>query len=318
MINTIDIDDLRALDLNLLPVFAVLLQERSTTKAAAHLGMGQPAVSAALARLREVFNDPLFTRVARGLEPTPRALDLAAKLEPGFTAIRSALRPPAAFDPATVSAVVRLGLPDNHEHFLMPRLLVELQRRAPGIRIVARPTSGATAPRQLDDHEIDLACGRIDHTAAWQRRQELLKVGYLTLFSRSRLGFKGELTLARFLALPHLLMSAGGDLEGVVDEALKRIGKTRRVIYATSRFAAIPGVLQRVRAVATLPEHSATRFAKAYRLETAPPPVPLQPYMTALVWLSRLDEDPLHRWLRQTIIECLREIGAGKNSGAPV
>jgi DNA-binding transcriptional LysR family regulator len=310
MINTINADDLRRLDLNLLPVFAALLQERSTTRAATTLGLGQPAVSAALARLREAFGDPLFTRVPRGLEPTPRALTVAAQLAPAFAAIREALRPPESFDPSKASLTARVGMPDNHEHVIMPALLARLQREAPGVRVLVRQTSGTTAGQLLDDDRIDLACGRIDQVGAWQHRQVLVPVNYLCLYDKRMLRLSGPLTLTRFLAAPHLLVSARGDFEGIVDDALKKLRKTRRVVYATANFSSIPGVLQRIPAIATLPEHAARRFAKSYRLEAVAPPLSLPSYETALVWLTKYDQDPVHRWLRlmvSTVVKAIHE-----------
>jgi LysR family transcriptional activator of mexEF-oprN operon len=316
MINNIDPDDLRSLDLNLLPVFTMLLQERSTTRAAARLGLGQPAVSAALARLREAFSDPLFTRVPRGLEPTPRALSIAAQLGPALAAIRDALRPPESFDPAKSSLTVRLGMPDNHEHFVMPALLERLQRGAPGIRVLVRHASGATAAQLLDDDRVDLVCGRVDRVSAWQHRQALMPVSYLCLYDKRLVRLPGPLTLARFLAVPHLLVSAGGDFQGVVDQALEKLGKVRRVIYATPHFSSIPVVLQRVAAIATLPEHAARRFAKVYRLEAAEPPVRLSSYETSLVWLAKYDQDPAHRWLRSVVMETIHALKSDSRPAA--
>jgi DNA-binding transcriptional LysR family regulator len=308
MIDSIDPDDLRRVDLNLIPVFATLLQERSTTRAAERLHLGQPAVSAALTRLRHTFGDPLFTRVPRGLEPTPRALALAAQLGPALAAIRQALRPAQAFDPAQAKVTLRLGMPDNQEHAVMPELLARLQGEAPHMRIVVRQTASDSAARLLDEQQIDLACGRIDKVAAWQRRQALAPVNYLCLYDRRLLPQLKPLTLARFLAVPHLLVSPRGDFSGVVDEALAKLGKTRRVIYATPHFASVPAVLRRVAAIATLPSHAALRFAKVYRLEIAEPPVELPGYQTSLAWLARYDEDPLHCWLRALITTTVRSI----------
>lgn len=308
MINTIDWDDLRGLDLNLLPVLAMLLQERSTTRAAKRLRLGQPAVSSALARLREAFGDQLFTRVPKGLEPTPRALALAAQLGPAMSAISQSLRPQESFDPATAEITIRLGMPDNHEHAVMPELLARLQETAPGVRVIVRQTSGATVAGLLDEQEIDLACGRIDRVSAWHRREVLVPVKCMCLYDKRHARFAAPLTLARFVAAPHVMMSAGGDFHGLIDEALAKIGKVRRVIYATPHFASIPIVLRRVAAIATLPDHSARRFAKAYRLTMVEPPLALPSYETALVWAAKYQDDPAHRWLRSIVSNTVRHL----------
>lgn len=308
VINTIDLNDLRTLDLNLLPVFLTLLEERSTTKAAAKLGMGQPAVSAALARLREVFTDPLFVRIPRGMEPTDRALELGSLLLPAIGSIQQSLRPREVFLPENAKVTFRLGLPDNHEHFLVPELLSRLRDMAPGVRLVTRQGSGQTAPSMLDTREIDLFCGRIDKVGAWQRRVPLRSVNYLCLYDNSRLRLTGSVTLAKFVALPHLLASAKGDIEGIVDVALAKIGKSRRVIFATQHFSTLPVVLKRIPAIATLPEQSARKFAIDYGLTAGPPPLPLPSYETALAWLAKFDEDPMHRWFREIVQQAVMDL----------
>jgi LysR family transcriptional regulator, mexEF-oprN operon transcriptional activator len=115
--------ELRHVDLNLLPVFLTLMRERSLTKAAKVLHLGQPAVSAALKRLRNTFGDELLYRTARGMEPTWRAIELAALIEPVMGDMLRAVDVPRRFDPATEQRIFRIGMPDNHEYFLMPALL---------------------------------------------------------------------------------------------------------------------------------------------------------------------------------------------------
>ena len=318
MMNNIDLDDLRTLDLNLLPTFLMLLEERSTTKAAAKLGIGQPAVSAALARLREIFKDPLFVRIPRGMEPTDRALELGSLIAPAIGSIQQSLRPREVFTPEKASLTLRLGLPDNHEHFIIPELLHRLQSKAPDVRLITRQTSGYTAPSMLDAREIDLACGRIDKISAWQRREPLRTVNYLCLYDNEQLRLSGSLSLAKFTASPHLLTSARGDFEGIVDKALAKLGKTRRVIFATQHFSALPVVLKRIPAIATLPEQSAKQFAVDYKLVATAPPLFIPSYETALVWLGRFDEDPVHQWfraiVRQTVVDLTKPLQRAKKN----
>jgi LysR family transcriptional activator of mexEF-oprN operon len=300
MIDSIDTLALRGLDLNLLPVFAALLRERSTVRAASALDIGQPAVSAALARLRIVFGDPLFVRVPRGLEPTPRALEIAGRIAPALFAIQASMIGSDHFDPATSTATLRLGMPDHLEHATAPRLLERLMSIAPGIRIDIRPTNGRIAATMLDAGELDLACGRIDRVPSWQRREVVADVGYLCLFDSRRVGFR-SLDLDRFLSVPQLLVSTSGDALGVVDRVLATLGRTRNVVFTTSHFTTLPLILRRMAAIATLPEHAARFFAREYRLVAAPAPLALPRYETALVWLARNEESAMHRWLRDVV-----------------
>lgn len=315
MIDSIDTRVLRGLDLNLLPIFAALLRERSTVRAAAALNLGQPAVSAALARLRTTFADPLFVRVPRGLEPTPRALELAGRIAPALAAIQASLRGADSFDPASSTMTLRLGMPDHHEHALAPLLLARIAVVAPGVRIDIRPANGRTAPAMLDADEIDLACGRIDHVPSWQRREEVAEVGYLCLFDRRQVGFR-TLDLERFLSVPHLLASAVGDAVGVVDRALANLDRERRVVFTTAHFTTLPLVLQRVPAIATLPEHAARYFAHAYGLQATDVPLDLPRYATAMAWLARHQESAPHQWVRDLVRDVLLETFGARKRGA--
>ena len=118
---------------------------------------------------------------------------------------------------------------------------------------------------------------------------------------------KGPLTLEKYLAFPHLLVSAAGDFSGVVDAALTQLGKERRVIFSTSHFLTIPSILLRVPAIATLPEHSARRFAAEFDLTTSAPPVRLEGYTSSLCWLAKHEADPLHRWLREFVAKTVKQ-----------
>jgi len=310
----INFNNLRRTDLNLLPVFLALMQERSITRAAARVYLGQPATSAALKRLRILFRDDLLVRAAGGMEPTDRALALAQQVEALLAGLESALSEAGSFDPAHEQRVFRLGMPDNHQHFLLPPLLALLQHEAPGIRLAVSTANGYTAPKMLDEGEIELACGRIDAVRAWQRRQPLASVGLKTIFDRRQVGFKAPVTLSRFLEFPHLLVSFWGDMEGTLDEALARDGKKRRVILATDSFSVLPVILKEVAAFATLPALAAERFAADYRLEVCDPPIRLPRYSVSLAWLAKTDRDPAHLWLRDAIRRALP--GAQKASPA--
>ena len=149
-------NDLRRVDLNLLIVFETLMHERSVTRAAEKLFLGQPAISAALSRLRTLFDDPLFVRTGRSMEPTARAQEIFAHLSPALDSISTAMSRASEFDPATSTAVFRIGLSDDVEFGLLPPLLRRLRAEAPGIVLVVRrcrcrcrrrlPATGARPP----------------------------------------------------------------------------------------------------------------------------------------------------------------------------
>jgi len=306
----ITLRDFRKVDLNLIPVFLVLMQERNLTRAAARLALGQPAVSAALARLREMLGDPLLIREARGMRPTRRAHELEARLRPLCEDLLLTVNRPAAFDPLKAQATFRLGMPDNHEYFLVPRLIERMQREAPSCRLGVRSVLHVNAIKLLDDGEIDLYCGRLGRTPAVVQREPLMEIGMLSIFDPRLIGGK-RLTLQRFLEHPHVLMSARADFEGAVDAALAKIGHKRHVALSIDNFSTLGPVVSRLPVIATLPEHTARRMASEHGLAIAAPPVDLPKFWTSLAWMARSDGEPAHAWLRKTVREVALTLGAG-------
>jgi LysR family transcriptional activator of mexEF-oprN operon len=301
MIENINEIDFRKADLNLLPVFSALLKERSVTRAAGRLYLGQPAVSAALTRLREMFKDELFLRTAKGMEPTARALELAEQLGPALEIIHREMFGAPRFDPATAERTFRLGMPDSIEVALSPSLIERIQREAPGVRVAIRLAGHEQGAKLLDNHEMDLGISRFTDAASWHRQENLYREGYVSLFDGARLGIGSPIGLEDYLALPHLLMSFSGDFEGVVDEALARRKLRRRVLLSTTRFSALPFMLKETDAIATLPASMARRCAEAFGLTLSPTPVEIETFTVSMLWHARHDRDPGHIWLRETV-----------------
>ena len=166
-------NDLRKVDLNLLIVFETLMHERSVTRAAEKLFLGQPAISAALARLRNLFDDPLFVRTGRSMEPTARAQEIFGHLSPALDSISTALSRAADFDPATSKSVFRIGLSDDVEFGLLPALLRRLRSEAPGIVLVVRRANYLLMPQLLASGEISAGVSYTDELPANAKRKTL-------------------------------------------------------------------------------------------------------------------------------------------------
>ncbi|WP_133717872.1 LysR family transcriptional regulator [Methylocaldum gracile] len=306
MIENINEIDFRKADLNLLPVFSALLKERSVTRAAGRLYLGQPAVSAALMRLREMFKDELFLRTANGMEPTARALELAEQLGPALEIIHREMYGTPRFDPATAERSFRLGMPDSIEVALSPSLIERIQREAPGVRVAIRLAGHERGAKLLDNQEIDLGVSRFTDVASWHRQENLYREGYVCLFDGARLGIPSPIGLEDYLALPHLLMSFSGGFEGVVDEALARRNLRRRVLLSTTRFSALPFILKEADAIATLPASMARRCAEAFKLTLSPAPLEIETFTVSMLWHARHDRDPGHIWLREAVKSIVR------------
>jgi DNA-binding transcriptional LysR family regulator len=294
---TISENDLRRLDLNLLKVFLVLVREKSVSRAAERLFLGQPAVSGALARLREVLQDEILVREGRGMEPTTKAFALYAKLTPAMESIRAAIFEQPAFDPATQSRTFRLGMRDWVESWLMPELMARIQQAAPRVRIAVRASDAQLGVRMLQSEEMDLGVSVFPVGPSWQRREQLVAMGYRCVYDAKRLGVSSPLTLEQYLAHPHLVTPTQTDFHGVVDDELVGRSKRRTVIYTTSRFAALPLILRRAAVIATVPEQSAQHWAELFGLTSSPVPVRIAPSAISMIWHAKRESDAGLQWL---------------------
>src|SRR5262249_12895583 len=294
-------NDFRKLDLNLLVAFQVLVREKSVSRAAERLFLGQPAMSGALARLRDVLQDEILVRSGRGMEPTTKALALYAQLTPALESIRATLFEQPAFDPATQSRTFRLGMRDWVESWLMPALVARLQQAAPRVRIAVRASDAQRGARMLEEEEMDLGVSVFPDGPSWQRREQLAALGYRCVYDGRRLGLRSPLTLDDYLAHPHLVTPTQADFRGPVDDELLGRSRRRKLIYATSRFAALPLILRRTDVIATVPEPSAWQWATAFGLTSSLVPVRIAPFAISMIWHGKRDGDAGLQWLRALV-----------------
>jgi DNA-binding transcriptional LysR family regulator len=297
---TINFTDIGRLDFNLAVTFLALWRERSVSKAAAHLSLSQSAVSSALARLRAATDDPLFVRSQGGMRPTPRAIAMAAGIEQGIGLLHDALRMQSDFVPSTSKRHFTLGMSDDFEIAIGPRLSRAVLEQAPGISLVFRQTNRHTVEAMLGAGEIDIAV-----TAGLSERtrldiEEIGRSGYACLLDAPQFDIALPLSLEPYLALPHILISYSGR-EGIVDTALRSIGRDRRIQTALTHFSAVPAYLKEMRAVATLPSHAAHALAADHALAVSPPPIDLGDYSVTSSCRRDMAADPAILWLRRQI-----------------
>ncbi|MFJ3487488.1 LysR family transcriptional regulator [Pseudomonas sp. NPDC090202] len=303
--------DLRHINLNLLLIFEALMHARSVSLAAERMYLGQPAVSLALGRLRTLFNDPLFQRVGRFMEPTPRAREIAQLLGPALESIAQAVQRPTGFDPASSDRVFRIGLSDDVEFALLPRLLRRIRAEAPGVALVVSRANYLLMPRLLASGEITVGVGyTIDLPAAAKRRN--LRVTRTVLLRGD--DAPGELDLEQFCARPHALVSFAGGTVGFVDDALRRLGRERKVVLAVPHFNSLGALLEGTDMLAAVPDYAAEVFTANGRLRAQPLPVALEDLAVHMVWTLDKDNDPAERWLRSRISMFLGNEGEGSTS----
>lgn len=291
-------NDLRRLDLNLLIVFETLMHERSVTRAAEKLFLGQPAISAALARLRSLFDDPLFVRTGRSMEPTARAQEIFALLSPALDSISTAVSRAADFDPATSTAVFRVGLSDDVEFALLPALLRRLRAEAPGVVLVVRRANYLLMPNLLASGEISVGVSYTEELPANAKRKTLRRSKPKLLRADS---VPGPLSLEDYCARPHALVSFAGDLNGFIDEQLLEMGRSRKVVLAVPQFNGLGTLLAGTDLVSVVPDYTAAALTAAGGLRAEDLPLETRSFEMSMAWRGAQDNDPAERWLRSRL-----------------
>jgi DNA-binding transcriptional LysR family regulator len=291
--------DLGRVDLNLLVVYEALMKERHVGRAAVRLSLSQSATSHALGRLRTMFDDPLFVRHPRGIEPTPRGRELAQPISGALSQLRELLNPPAAFDPATLDRTFTIAAHDYALAILMPSLMADLRVRAPGVdvRCVSMPPSEVIDA--LDHGGLDFALGGFVGIDAHRVARTMLFADRFVGVARRDhpLLRTGSMSLEDFTGLPHVLMSATGEPRGDIDAALSSRGLERRVAMTVPNFLALPYVIERADVIGVLPERLALRAAATASLSVFELPIDTDPVTCSMLTLAPLAGRPEFTWL---------------------
>ena len=302
----------RTLDLNLLRVFDEVMAERSLTRAARNLSLTQPAVSNALRRLREALGDELVQRSGQGMAPTPRALAIWPSVRDALEQLQTSLSP-SDFVAATATTAFVLAMADATAAELMPGLIDTLEREAPGVSIRVIPLTTRDPRRLLDEESCDLAVGYFpsvlaDLTAQAQsgepgafHHQRLYDGQYVCVMRTGHPMASGPLSLNRFCAARHLLVSFSGRPFGVVDEALASLGRERKVVLTVNQFFTAGRVVANSNLLTVLPQHFVRVTGIADQLVLRPLPFDVSPVHVDAVWHRRSERRSAHAWLRQAV-----------------
>ncbi len=300
---------LAGVDVNLLVALDALLTERHVTRAARRLGLTQPAASHALARLRALLDDPLLVRGGDGgLAPTPRAEALAPVVHRALAELAAAVRGADVFDPATARRTFRLGTGDYAELVLLPQLAARLGRIAPRVDLFATsPPTDAPAAMARGDLDLVLSPPQPDWTTGCYTRH-LFDDDFTCVVRKGHPVAAQRLTVARFCALDHLLIAPRGTSGGFVDDALRAVGRARRVAVVVPHFLVAPHVVAATDLILTLASRMTDRLASPLGLVTLPPPVELPGFAMHLVWHQRTHHDAGHRWFRDQVAAVAAEL----------
>jgi DNA-binding transcriptional LysR family regulator len=294
-------------DLNLMRVFLAIVEEKSLTKAGERLTLSQPAMSYSLARLRALFDDPLFVRTRHGMEPTPMSLELAVIVARALDMVREALRYAERFDPRVSTRTFRLSLSDAGEMAYLPSICEEVKRLAPRIRISIEPMPVEQIEEALRSRKLDFAIGNLPELTARTRHQVLFEEGYVCVRRRRpEVQRSDELTLAEFVDGTHVLIRSVEHSHHALDDALRSKGVARNIGLEVPHFVALPGVLAVTDLIATLPRRLAGMFARGGGLEIFELPVRIAPVAVTMHWHDHFHEDEGIAWMRELLSGIMR------------
>jgi len=292
--------ELKTFDLNLLVVFEAVLRERSVTKAGDKLGLSQPAMSHALNRLRWMLKDQLFVRTPEGMMPTPRAEHLA---EPISRALRDLQRTldPEEFAPEEANRRFAIALNNYAAVVLAGPVFAECRALAPNVRLSLRPSGTLDVPEMLDRGELDLALLGREPSVSRFSSTALIEDHYVAVTRRGHPIAERGLDLDAFAALPHLMISSSGDDLGFVDAELATRGLSRTVM-AEAPYLSAGALLTQSDMVAVMGRQIAEEFRLAHAIDLTELPIPSPPLCSVMVWHSRFDDHPAHKWLRGAVL----------------
>jgi len=295
--------EIKDVDLNLLAVFNQLLVERRVSKVAENLGLTQPAISNALARLRKLLGDELFLRTPGGMEPTPFADQLAEPVAYALGMIHSALNQRSTFDPAVSERVFTIGMTDIGEIYFLPSLMERLAAAAPRLSLSTVRNTAVNLRDEMSAGHVDLAIGLLPQLKGGFYQRRLFKQRYVCMFRKAHRLDKRKISLQEFSAAEHVVVVSAGTGHGKVDELLERSGIERKVRLTVPHFVAIGHILHNTNMVATVPERLAQRMVEPFGLSYVSHPAALPEVAINVFWHAKHHKDPANQWLRGLLFE---------------
>lgn len=296
--------------MNLLITLDVLLAEGSVTRAARRLRLSPSAMSRALARLRETTGDPLLVRAGRELVPTPRALELRARVRPLLGEVLAVLRPTEQLDPRQLAQTFTLRASDGFVENFGPALLAHIGAQAPGVRLrfVQKVDRESV---QLREGSIDLETGVIgSFTSPEVRTRRLFSDRFVGVVRSGHALAQGEISAERYAAGQHVLVARRDQDTGPMDDALAALGLQRTIASIVGGFTAALALAAGSDLIATVPErHTGNLRAGMFTFAL---PLGMPDLTVSLMWHPRMDADPAHRWLRGCVVDaCAARINVG-------
>lgn len=304
--------NLRSIDLNLLPIFEAVMETRQYSKAAEQLAMSQPAMSAAVQRLRDTLNDPLFVRSNKGLIPTPKAEALYQEVKMALSQLRQSLSVQRGFDPQAQPHSFRLLSGDYFEFVILPQLIESIEQDALRVRLNLQPIFEDSA-KQLIQAQSDVM---LDAFPIKDERIhcQIVSEETLTVVARKHHPtIKHTISIDDFFDATHAVLPNRGRLLPLD----KIIGTSqiqeRKVGVQVTQYISLLAAVAKSNFIATVPKQLATRYADGFGLDIYDFPIDLPPVPIYLMWSKAMDNDPAHKWLRERLMKVIQEMTVSRN-----
>jgi DNA-binding transcriptional LysR family regulator len=300
--------NLTSIDLNLLVAFDALAREHNVTLAADRVGLSQPAMSNALARLRKKFNDPLFVRTAAGMQPTPYAQGLAEPIARACELLESALGVNAGFDPASTDKSFTFYLSEIGELVFLPKILLGLNTHAPRVSVKVKRTPEKGLQDAMAAGDGDLAVGIFPSLKSGFYQQRLYSDKFVCIVRRNHPSIRSSLSLEQYVAAPHaVVVSTGTGHDTALEQILWKQRLQRRIAVSVPDFLVLPAIVEQTDAIATIPLRMVAALQGRRNLQVLESPIKFPRIEIRQHWHERYHHDAANKWLREFVAQLLKE-----------
>jgi DNA-binding transcriptional LysR family regulator len=289
-------------DLNLFVVFDAIYTTGNLTRAGEMLHVTQPAVSNALSRLRDLFQDPLFVRTGQSMTPTPVAQNVIGPAREALRLLRQSVQDSDIFDPIKTDKTYNLCMLDLLEASIIPRLLARMASRAPNVHLHNHQMRQQDVVSAMARGHLDFYGDASTFSDPHLCKQRVAQDRFVCVARKDHPHIDDTLTMETFLKLGHIQVDERGEGSSHVDVALEKMGIQRKVVMRGHHFMTVPSVLVKTHLVVCIPFH----FARHFDLAIYELPFQMPPLEYFLYWHKRADQDHANIWLRQQILEVTR------------
>ncbi len=305
-------DPVSRINVQHLRYLVALVKERHVTRAANSMGIGQPAMSTALSKLRSIFGDPLLVKTTHGMEPTQRAIDLAHRAQDAIDLLSGDPLSSQAFDPATTKTHLSIMASEGIVHQLIPPLMKRLEQEAPNLTLTVVPGDNRRASEFLSNGDVDYMLSFIPSPPHDLYQTMLYRHGIYCIVNKAHPKIQGSISLAQYIAGSHVTWGAypipTPTMEKEVDEALLKLGYTRKVAISLASMMASPSIVATSGLLAVLPEKTAFYAARHLPLQVLPLPFDVPTIDVSMLWHERCHRAPIHIWFRKVLKEVAHSI----------